>query len=289
MAELAEKRRISNSYFSVVVSIALVLFMLGLVSLILLQAKELSDYVKENIRISVYLHDDVKEVDIRRLQKSLDASVYVSSTEYVDKDEAASIMEAELGEDFVSFLGENPLMNSIDLHLEASYVHPDSVAWIEADLLKNPKVEEVYYQKSLLTAVNENVRKISFVLIGFASLLLIVAVALINNTIRLAIYSRRFIIRSMQLVGATQGFIRRPFIMKGIRHGLYGALIATTLLAGVIYYAQEQMPTIFDASDIQVFASLFGVVMALGIIISWFSTNLAVRKYLRLSTDQLYN
>lgn len=283
-----ERRRLTSSYFSVVVSISLVLFMLGMVGLVLLQAKKISDYVKENIGISIYLNEDVKEIDVKRLQKSLDAARFVKDTEYVDKATAAERLQEDIGEDFIDFLGVNPLYASIDVHLIAEYAHPDSVTWIEADLLENPKVKEVHYHKNLLTMVNENVQKISFLLTGFSALLMIVAFALINSTIRLSIYSKRFLIRSMQLVGATQAFIRRPFVIKGILHGFYGAMIALTLLAGVIFYAQKEVPEIFDFGDVELFASLFVLVLLMGVCISWISTSLAVRKYLRLKTDQLY-
>lgn len=286
--EKIERRRLTSSYFSVVVSISLVLFMLGMVGLVLLQAKKISDYVKENIGISIYLNEDVKEIDVKRLQKSLDAARFVKDTEYVNKETAAERLQEDIGEDFIDFLGVNPLYASIDVHLKAEYAHPDSVSWIEADLLENPKVKEVYYHKDLLTMVNENVQKISFLLTAFSALLLIVAIALINSTIRLSIYSKRFLIRSMQLVGATQSFIKKPFVFKGIVHGLYASIIALSLLAGVIFYAQKEVPEVFDFNDVELFASLFAIVLILGIVISWISTSLAVRKYLRLKTDQLY-
>lgn len=262
--------------------------MLGMVGLVLLQAKKISDYVKENIGISIYLNEDVKEIDVKRLQKSLDAARFVKDTEYVNKETAAERLQEDIGEDFIDFLGVNPLYASIDVHLKAEYAHPDSVSWIEADLLENPKVKEVYYHKDLLTMVNENVQKISFLLTAFSALLLIVAIALINSTIRLSIYSKRFLIRSMQLVGATQSFIKKPFVFKGIVHGLYASIIALSLLAGVIFYAQKEVPEVFDFNDVELFASLFAIVLILGIVISWISTSLAVRKYLRLKTDQLY-
>lgn len=288
MSNKFERRRLNTSYFSVVVSISLVLFMLGMVGLILLQANKLSNYVKENIGISIYIKDDVNQADIKRLQKSLDASKYVKYTDYVDKQEAATRLQEDLGEDFIDFLGYNPLSTSIDVYLKAEFANPDSVQMIEQSWLDNPKVKEVEYQKNLLSIVNENVRKISLLLSGFSILLMIIAVALINSTIRLAIYSKRFLIRSMQLVGATQSFIRKPFVNQGILHGLYGALIALVLLAGVIYYAQSEMPEIFDMQDVETFAVLFVIVVLLGMLISWLSTTFAVNRYLKLKTDQLY-
>ena len=262
--------------------------MLGITGLLVLKAKSISESVKENIGITVYLRDDVKDVDVKRLQKSLDASRFVKTTEFISKEDAAIILQADLGEDFVDFLGYNPLLTSIDVRMNAEYAHPDSLAWIEADLLKNPKIRNVDYHKDLLAAVNENIRKITFILIGFSIMLLFVAMALINSTIRLSIYSRRFIIRSMQLVGATPGFITKPFVMKSILNGFYGALISIVLMALVVYSIQKQMPEIFDINDIQLYAMVIAGVIILGLLISWLSTTFAVRRYLRLKTDQLY-
>ena len=278
----------SKSYFSVIISIALVLFMLGITGLLVLKAKSISESVKENIGVTVYLRDDVKDVDIKRLQKSLDASRFVKTTEFISKDDAAKILQSDLGEDFVDFLGYNPLLTSIDVRLNSAYAHPDSLSWIETDLLKNPKIRNVDYHKDLLTAVNENIQKITLILIGFSLLLLFVAMALINSTIRLSIYSRRFIIRSMQLVGATPQFITRPFVFKSLINGFYGALISIVLIALVVYSIQKQMPEIFGINDISLYAMVFGGVITLGLFISWLSTTFAVRRYLKLKTDQLY-
>ena len=262
--------------------------MLGITGLLVLKAKSISNAVKENIGITIYLRDDVKDADVKRLQKSLSASRYVKTTEFVSKEEAAEILQQDLGEEFVDFLGYNPLSSSIDIRMNAEYAHPDSLAWIEADLLENPKIRDVAYRKDLLSAVNENIRKITIVLVGFSVMLLFVAIALINSTIRLSIFSQRFIIRSMQLVGATSGFITRPFVMRSMVNGLYGALISIVLIALVVYSAQNQMPEIFDINDIKLYAIVIAGVVGLGLLISWFSTTLAVRRYLRLKTDQLY-
>lgn len=264
------------------------LFMLGLVGLILLQANKLSNYVKENIGFTIFLNDEVKEADIIRLQKSIDAASYTKSTAYVDKTTAAANLQDELGEDFVNFLGFNPLLSSIDVKLIANYAQPDSIAWIKDQWVQNPKVKEVYYQESLIQAVNENINKISLVLVSFSVLLLIIAIALINNSIRLAVYANRFIIRSMQLVGATSYFIKKPFIIRGVVNGIIGAFIALSLLVSIVIYAQKEFKEIFEINEIELFASLFGLVLLLGIFISWISTSLAVGKYLRMKTDKLY-
>lgn len=288
MANKFEQKRLSNSYFSVIISITLVLFMLGIVGIIILQSRSLSNYVKENIGISVYIKDDVNESDVKRLQKSLDATHYVRYTEYIDKDVAAERLQEDLGEEFIDFLGYNPLSTSIDVYLIAEYAHPDSVAAIEAKWLANPKVKEVEYQKDLLSFVNNNIRKISLVLLVFSALLLLIAVALINSTIRLAIYSKRFLIRSMQLVGATSSFIRKPFLMRGLLNGFFGAVTAITLLMVVLHYLMQEVPEVIDTDDIETYALLAAGILLLGLLISWISTYFAVRRYLRLKTDQLY-
>lgn len=263
--------------------------MLGLVGLLLLSANKISVYVKEHIGFQIILDETAKDADITRLQKTLDASDYVRSTEFVSKEEAARELKEDLGEDFISFLGYNPLLPSIDVRLKAEYANPDSIAWIEKDLLANKQIKEVVYQKSMVSSVNENSTKITFFILIFCALLMVIALGLINNTIRLSIYSKRFIIRTMQLVGATQGFIRRPFIWKGIRHGIFAALIAIAMLIGILYLIQRFMlPDLAQLLDEQLLLTLFGLVIVLGIFISWISTFFAVRKYLRLKTDELY-
>ena len=282
------KRRLKSSYITTVVSITLVLFMLGMLGLIILHAKKLSDYVKENIGFSIIMKENVKEAGIIQLQKTLDASDYVKSTEYITKEKAAEDLTKDLGEDFIDFLGYNPLLPSIDLRLKAEYANIDSLAIIEKDLLANKNVKEVFYQKSLVHLINKNLRRISIIILGFSILLLIIAIALINNTIRLSVYSKRFLIKSMQLVGATQAFIRRPFILKGILHGILGAFIAILLLVGILYFSQQEIPELVNLQDADLFISIFGFVILLGIIISWISTFFAVKKYLNLKADSLY-
>lgn len=264
------------------------LFMIGLLGIIILHAKKLSDYVKENIQLSIILKESAREADVDQFQKTLDASRYVKSTEYISKDTAASRLQKDLGEDFVNFLGYNPLLASIDIRLNADYANPDSLQWMEKSISKQKFVKEIFYQKSLVHLVNDNLKTISLVILIFSGLLAIMAIALINNTIRLALYSKRFLIKSMQLVGATQGFIRRPFIGTGIVHGLYGAMIANVLLGIILYFAQQQLPELFSVQDIKFFGTLFLAVIVLGILISWLSTYFAVRKYLKLKLENLY-
>jgi cell division transport system permease protein len=286
--EKYSRRRYQSSYITTMVSITLVLFMLGILGLIILHANKLSDYVKENIGFRVYMKENVKEAGIIQLQKALDASVFIKSTEYITPDQAAAELSEELGEDFIGFLGYNPLPPALDLRLKADYANIDSLQMIEDQLMANSNVKEVFYQRSLVHLINKNIRKISLVIGGFTVLLLIIAIALINNTIRLSVYARRFIIKSMQLVGATQGFIRRPFIWKGIAQGFYSSLITILLLVGILYLTRKEFPELVNLQDLELFLSLFGLVIILGVLISWFSTYFAVRKYLRIKGDNLY-
>jgi cell division transport system permease protein len=283
------KRRIKTSHFTTVISIMLVLFMLGMLGVMILNAKRLSDYVKENIGFSIMIREGVREAGILELQKRLDRESYVKSTEYITKEKAALILKRELGEDFIGFLGYNPLLPSIDLRLRAGYANPDSLRKIEKQLLLNEEIKEVTYQKSLVDMVNQNLQRIGLVILGFSAILLLIAIGLINNTIRLSVYSRRFIIRSMQLVGATQGFIRRPFLVKGIFDGLISGILANFLLVGVMYLAIQQMPELMEIQEPEMFIFLAAAVILLGIFLSWISTYFAVRKYLRMKTDDLYH
>jgi cell division transport system permease protein len=288
LSDKYSKRRLAGSSLTTIVSLALVLFMLGLLGIIILNTRKLSDNVKENIGFLVILKDNVKDVDVAKMQKTLDASAYVKSTEFINKEEAAARLQKDLGEDFIGFLGMNPLHSSINVHLKADYANADSITWIQRSMIESNLVEEVVYQPSLIRQVNENVKAISLGVLAISALLMVIALALINNTIRLSIYSKRFIIKTMQLVGATQGFIRRPFVLTGIRHGIYGAVIAIILLIGFLYVLQKQLPELATLQDETMLGSLFGIVILLGIIITWISTSLAVRKYLRLNSDELY-
>lgn len=282
------KWRLRSSYLSSIISNALVLFMLGVLFLLLFNANRLSDFVKENIGFSVILHDDVREVEANFLRKTLDASPYIRYTEYISKEVAAKELQEELGEDFIGFLGYNPLSSSIEVRLKADYANPDSIRKIEDELMSLRPVKEVFYQKSLVNLINENVSRISAIILLFSALLFFVAIVLINNTIRLSVYSRRFIINTMKLVGATWGFIRKPFLIKGIGHGFYASLVAIALLAGLIYIIQSEFYELLNFEQVELIGGLFGIVILLGIFINLISTYLAVNKYLRLKADDLY-
>lgn len=286
--ESTSSRKTKTIYVSTVISIALVLLMTGLLGLILVHAKNLSNYVKENIVLNIIVNEGAKEVDITALQKQLDANTYVLKTQYVSKELAARNLTKDLGEDFVEFLGYNPLLSSIDVYLKADYANNASIQTLTSQLSRNPLVKEVIYQKSLIDMVNQNIRGIGLVILAFAGILLIIAVALINNTIRLAIYSQRFLIKSMQLVGATRNFIRKPFLAYGILHGLLAGLIAIILLLLTLYLAQKQVPEMIILRNWFEFSLVFLGVISIGILISGLSTYFAVSKFLRLKIHDLY-
>jgi cell division transport system permease protein len=282
------RARLRGSYLTLVISVSLVLFMLGILGLVIINAKELSDYFRESLSFSVILDDDAREADIRMLQKDLDAKPFVKSTEYVSKDEAAAKMKQDLGEDFISFLGDNPLPPSIDVYLYAGYASPDSVTKIEKYVLEYPFVKEVYYEESLLFLINENVRKISLFLLIISSFLFLIAVTIINNTIRLAIYSKRFLIRTMQLVGATKSFIRKPFLIRSIYHGVLAALTAMLLLMGLLYLVEKEFIMLFSFESTKLLVLLGFLLIIIGILINLVSTYLSVNRYLVISEDKLY-
>ncbi len=281
-------KKTKSVYISTVISIALVLLMTGLLGLLLVHAKNLSDYVKENIVLNIIMNEGASEGNVLAYQKTLESDPYVLRSEYISKELAAKNLSEELGEDFVEFLGHNPLLSSIDIYLKADYANTDSIETFIKKVSANEMVKEVVYQESLIDMVNKNIRTIGIVILAFTALLLIIAVALINNTIRLAIYSQRFLIKSMQMVGATKGFIRRPFLGYGILHGLLGALIAILLLLLTLHLGQREVPELVFLRNWIEFIAIFVIVALLGILISGLSTYFAVGKYLRLKSNELY-
>jgi len=281
-------RRIRSSAITSIISISLVLLLIGLVGLLLVNGRNIRKQVMESIGFNVILKENIKEADIYQLQKILDAREYILSTEYITKEEAALETEQMLGEDFIRFLGYNPLPPSIRVRLHQPWTNPDSVMIIEQDLLQYDSIEEVYYKKSLLYAINENIRQISLIILGFSILLTLISVTLINNTIRLSIYSKRFIINTMQLVGATRSFIRRPFLYRGAASGFTASLISLALLFSLVYLLQEEFEGVVSLRDYDVLAILALGVILIGILIIWISTFFAVNKYLNIKTDKLY-
>jgi len=286
--EKHQKRRLLSSYFSVVISIALVLFLLGLLGMLVLNAKTISDNFKERVVMTIYLNDSAKDVEINQLEKSLTLSNYIKSTKYVSKEDAADFMKSEYGEDFLDDVGYNPLQNSIDVNLKAEFVTAHNLDSISQITLSKKFVEDVRYDKDLVSIMNSNVKRISFWILVISAVFSLIAVLLINSSIRLAVYSKRFIIKTMQMVGATKQFIRRPFIWKSVRLGIIGSILALIGMAIVFYYINETFPELELLNNPILIAFLFGGIFALGIIITWFSTYFATQRFLNLKTDQLY-
>jgi cell division transport system permease protein len=288
MSDTLAKRRLKTSSITVVVSLALVLFMLGLLGLVVLNASKLSNHIKENIGFQVILKDTATSAQIDALQQEISASAFAKSVMHTTKEQAAEKLKTDLGEDFVSFLGYNPLLSSLDVKLNADYANADTLAGIEKNLLQKPYVKEVVYHKEMIKQVNENAKVVSLYILIFSGLLLIVAIALINNTIRLSIYSQRFIIRTMYLVGATRAFISKPFIFKGVRQGVIAGILAGALLAGFLVVSTSYIPDLLQLQDENMLALLFGGIVLLGILISSISAMFSVMRYLRLKTSDLY-
>lgn len=283
-----QKRRLISSYFSVVLSIALVLFLLGLLGLLILNAQKVSDHFKEQVVLTIYLKDTAKQVEINQLEKSLAMADYVKSTEYVSKEQAAEFMKAENGEDFMDFVGYNPLQNSIDVHLKADFVTSEQLEKISEETLSKNFVDDVDYDNDLVTLMNNNVKKISFWVLVISGIFTLIAVLLINSSIRLAVYSKRFTIKTMQMVGATKQFIRRPFVWKSVRLGIIGGILALIGMGIVLYYLNKTFPELQLLSNPAIITILFVFVFTLGIIITWISTHIATQRFLNLKTDQLY-
>ena len=286
--EKYQKRRLISSYFSVVISIALVLFLLGNLGLMIINAKKVSDLLKEQISLTIYLNDSAKKVEINQIQKSLELADYTKSITFVSKEEAAELMISETGEDFMDFVGYNPLQNSIDIHLKADYVTNDKLNEIASELSDKKFVDDVKFDENLIELMNKNVRKISYWVLIFSIVFTLISVLLINSSIRLAVYSKRFIIKTMQMVGATKSFIRKPFIYKNLQLGLAGAFIANLALCVVFYQLDNYFPELTLSNAIEKLALLVLAVFGVGFIITWISTFIATQRFLNLKTDQLY-
>lgn len=283
------KRRLFNAYFVSTLSITLVLFLIGLLSLLIFNARYLNKFIRENIGLTLVLNENVREVDLLQLQKILSAQPEVKTANYVDSKTAAKNLKEELGEDFIGFLGYNPLHATIDVKLFAAYTQNDSLSNLEQKFLKFPNVEEVYYQKNLVNLINENANKISLIVSALGVVMLLMFFALINNTIRLSVYANRFTINTMQLVGATRSFIRRPFINKTLIQGLIGSFLASVLLLLLMIGYNRQFSEIIQYDNNSLVFLVFTVVFVAGLVISWLSTTMAVNKFLRLQYDELFN
>ncbi|MDA9254292.1 permease-like cell division protein FtsX [Flavobacteriaceae bacterium] len=283
-----QKRRLRSSYFSVVISIALVLFMVGFLGLVLLKSTQVANHFKEEVVITLFLKNDTSKEQIENLRTSLLKELFTRKIIYISKGDAAKFYAEDLGEDFVNYLGTNPLKNSIDIYLNPGFVTPEKMQEISDKFNKNSFVFEVSYDKPLVTFLTQNIQKVSFWLFAISSFFGLVALILINSSIRLSVYSKRFNIKTMQMVGATKGFIRKPFIWSGVRLGFIGAIISLAGLAAVIYYIDQKIPTLQLVTDYVTLAYLGGGILLIAFIISWLSTFFATQRFLNLQTDELY-
>lgn len=280
-----QKRRLLSSYFSVVVSISLVLFLVGVLGLLLLNSKKVADHFKEQIALTIYINDSAKPIEIKQLQKSLSLRKETKSARFVSKEDAAQIHANDIGEDFMEFLGYNPLLSSIDVYFRSDYVSPAFLAALKKDFEAKPFVNEVFYDQPLLEILDQNIKKISQGILILSGLFIVIAILLINSSIRLSVYSKRLIIKTMQLVGATKGFIRRPFIWHHLRLGLLGAIIASAALAYLLYEVNLRFPELALLNSPKEPALIFGSIFSMSILITGASTFFATQRFLNLTTD----
>ena len=286
--EKYQKRRLRSSYFSVVISIALVLFLVGILGLIVLKTNSITKHFKEKVAITIFLKDNAKNNDVEILKAELKKAEYTKSVTFISKTDAAKKYSEEIGENFLDFLGENPLKDAIDVSLKSDFVTPEKMAEIETQLKLRSVVAEVSYDKPLIELLTKNITRLSFWMLLFSSLFTLIAVVLINSSIRLSVYSKRFTIKTMQMVGATKGFIRIPFIIKSIQLGVLGAIVSIAGLLIFIMYVNKMVPEIELLSDYKILAILFSAIIGLGILITWISTFFATQRFLNLRTDELY-
>lgn len=288
MKEKLSSKNLRTSGVTVIISLALVLFMLGTLGLLIINANKLIVHFKENVGFQIYLKDTATAAQTDQLIQELNSASFSKSVSMITKEQAAQKLKNDLGEDFVDFLGSNPLLNSLDVKLNADFANSDTLQIIEQDLLKKSFVKEVVYQKVMIDSLQKNTRAVAFFILIFSGALLIVAIALINNTIRLSIYSQRFLIRTMYLVGATRSFISRPFVFKGFRQGIIAGVIASLMLSGFLLLSTRYIPDLLQLQDENVLLLLFSGIILVGVIISSFSALLAVLRYLQLKTSDLY-
>ncbi|NKI26160.1 ABC transporter permease [Arenibacter sp. 6A1] len=286
--ERFQKRKLISSYFSVVLSIALVLFLIGILGILVLNTQKLADHFKEQITISVFLKDNAKEIEVEQLQKSLAMADYTKKATYVSKEEAAEQHSAEIGENFIEFLGHNPLKNSIDVQLKADFVSAEKITEIAEEISAKAYIEEVSYDKPLISLLTENVKRLGFWILVASGIFTFIAVLLINSSIRLSIYSKRFIIKTMQMVGATKSFIRKPFLWTNVKLGILGAVLALIAMGVVLYYVTIYFPELDLFGDPIILILLFVGIFVLGVLISLISTFFATQRFLNLRTDDLY-
>lgn len=283
-----QKRRLQSSYISVVVSIALVLFMMGVLGLVLLKSTKVANHFKEKVVMTLFLKDEVTDVQIKKFKASILKEAYTNKVIYITKDAAAKAYKRDLGEDFLSFLGDNPLKNGIDIYLKADFVTPEKMSEIKKRFTKNKFIAEVNYDKSLIELLTKNIQKITFWLLVLSGFFAVIAMILINSSIRLSIYSKRFNIKTMQMVGATKSFIRKPFIWQSIKLGLAGAFIALLGLGIVIYNLNKYLPSLELLTDYNSLAYVSGGILFTALFITWLSTFFATQRFLNLQTNDLY-
>lgn len=283
-----QKRRLISSYFSVVLSVFLVLFLLGILGFFIINSKKLADNFREEIAMTVFFKNDANDSILKAFGTELKSAPFTKSYEYVSKEAAAKQHTDIIGEDFMTFLGTNPLQNSYDIHLKADFVERDSIAKIESRLRKNAMVSDIVYDKQLVNLVNDNIKKVSMWILIISGFLTVIAVLLINSSLRLSIYSHRFIIKTMQMVGATKAFIRKPFVMRSIKLGMIGAGLAIIALIGVLIYIQTNFPDLGILDDKLLVGLVLLLVFAIGVLITWISTYFATQRFLNLRTDDLY-
>ncbi|MCM0665854.1 cell division protein FtsX [Flavobacterium tyrosinilyticum] len=283
-----QKRRLISSYFSVVLSVFLVLFLLGVLGLFIINSKQLADDFKEKIAMTVFFKNEANDSVIKAFNTELKRAPFARSFVYVTKEKAAKDHTDIIGEDFLTFLGENPLLNSYDIHLKADYVERDSIVKIESNFRKNAMISDIVYDKQLVNLVNDNIRKVSMWILIISGFLTVIAVLLINSSLRLSIHSNRFIIKTMQMVGATKAFIRKPFVMRSVKLGMLGAGLAIIALIALLLYVDTNFPGLGILEDKALTGLVLVAVFGLGVLITWVSTHFATQRFLNLRTDDLY-
>jgi cell division transport system permease protein len=284
----SKNKRLFTSYFSVTVSISIVLFLIGAFLLIAFNARKITNDFKEKIPITIYLKKEAKKIEIEQLIKKLNIKDYTGSVNYISKEKGAEILIDEIGEDFVEFYGSNPLLNSIDVFLKSEYVTTLVFDEVSNELGKTDFIDEIIYDAPLVSLINENINKIKYWVLGIAVFFLIISILVINSSIRLSIYSNRINIKTMQLVGATRGFIRKPFILTHVKLGFFGAFLAIVMLSGALYYIQNFFDYVNFESDIQIIMAMFGAISIFSILITYLCTFFATQKFLKSKIDQLY-
>ena len=282
------RRRLRNAYLSSVISISLVLLLVGVASMLLVNAKSVSDYFKENMQISVLMKQNVSDEDALEYRELLDGERYIKSTTFVSKEQGRKELAEQLGEDFLDVFETSPIPVSIDVTLEAAYVSSDSLEVVRAEIAESPLVEEVVYQRSLVDALNANLSRISIVLGVFIALLLFISFVLINNTVRLSVFARRFTIHTMKLVGATRSFIRAPFLLQSAFQGVFAAFLAIIVLLGLMFLMRSSFAQLFEIFRMELLLLVMGIVLVSGLALCLISTYFVVNKLISLHKDELY-